>query len=527
MLQSLDDTIIALSTPSGPSLRTILRISGSNAFHSLNSIFIQELPNNTSKKRDTPPAHFRSAADIIEKTPTFRSIDGYIALRNEEAFIPVTLYIMKTPRSFTKEDVVEIHTIGSVHITEMILSEILSNNERIVSDKTKGCSCDNKQHDDRIGETTFKNKTNPTIRLAEPGEFTKRAFLNGRIDLTQAEAVMKVIRSNSDSEILAGISLLKGEIRFLVDSLRNQIIDLCGQIEASIDFSDQDISLIPHEEIKDRLHLIHNELLNLGSGKKSQREVNTEGINVMIYGRPNVGKSSLLNAFGPSIKTIVSDSPHTTRDSIKRTIKINNIFFNFFDNPGIDIDIENSESRNCFTEPDNINSKAMSKSKEALNYADVVIFVLDSSRGLTDTDKTLYGKLKEKRVIIVINKCDLLQKINLGELGNNVNVSSIIKTSTITREGIDNLKKELTDLVLKGQIDKSGSHVTMNTRQNLALASATNFIKYALNTTKEEESLEFIALDLRNALDALGEIVGHVLTDDILDKIFSEFCLGK
>ncbi|MGR3219953.1 MAG: hypothetical protein ACUZ8H_09080, partial [Candidatus Anammoxibacter sp.] len=241
MLSSLDDTIVALSTPSGHSLRAILRISGSDAFRSITHIFTKDLPPDRQSNNN-----FKSFDAEIEQTPTFRSINGYILVKKEQTRIPVTLYVMKAPHSFTKEDIVEIHTVGAAPIIDMILSEILFNQKTRLPDE----SC-------RI------------IRLADPGEFTKRAFLNGRIDLAQAEAVMRLIRSRSDSEVLAGMFLLNGEGRLLINDLRDQMVDLCSKIEASIDFSDQDILLISHEEIENQLHLIHQELLSLTFDNKA------------------------------------------------------------------------------------------------------------------------------------------------------------------------------------------------------------------------------------------------------------------
>lgn len=533
MRQSFDDTIIALSTPSGHSLRAILRISGPDAFHCVSNIFTYELPASChSNLRKTSISSLESCPNVVETTTTFRSVNGYIAIKREQIHIPVTLYIMRSPHSFTKEDVVEIHTIGSGPIIEMILSEILFGQKTVMSNNVKenhiaGNPFNGKPADGHIDRHGSNNDTNNTLRLAEPGEFTKRAFLNGRIDITQAEAVIKMIRSMSDSEIQAGIALLKGEMRSLIDDLRDQLVDLCGKIEVSIDFADQDIPLIAHEEIENCLNLINNKLLCLISENKSERKVFAEGINVILYGRPNVGKSSLLNAFDPDIKTIVSDLPHTTRDSIKRTIKIDNVCFNFFDNPGIDIVTESPENKYAIAETDDIHLKSISKSQESRDQADIIIFVLDGSCELKDIDRNLFDKIKEKGKIVVINKCDLPQKINLDGLNNNGNGFFAVNTDAVNGKGITDLKKELMNLVLKGYPDQSGLYLMANARQKMALNSAANFIDYAIKTTKSREGLEFIALDLRNSLDALGEIAGNVIADDILDKIFSEFCIGK
>lgn len=531
MLQNLEDTIVALSTPSGSSLRAILRISGPDALSCINKIFTRKLPANyLSKKKDGLPGDFRPLYDNTIEVAPYRSINGYIFAKKDAIYVPATLYVMKSPRSFTKEDVVEIHTIGSIPIVEMILSAVLFNMNSTISDDPNEKHIFNKYLPDNQNDSnTLNSKRSTKIRLAEPGEFTKRAFLNGRIDLTQAEAVLKIIRSKSDKEILVSNSLLKGEIRSLINDLREKLIKLCSKIEATIDFSDQDISLISYNEIENSLYFIQEKLTNLISEKKNERELNREGINVALVGRPNVGKSSLLNAFNPGIHTIVSDLPHTTRDSLRRTISINNICFNIFDNPGIDIDVttENLIDKNEDTNSNNINFKAISKSKESLEYADIVLFVLDGSTDLNDIDRSLFRQIKGKNKIIAINKDDLPMKIDLDELDCDNTPLSVIKTSAINKKGIDILKKELVNIVLNGHIDQSSTQIVTNTRHNIALTSASDFIDYALETTKNRESFEFIALDLRNAFDVLGEIIGNVITNDILDRIFEDFCVGK
>ena len=519
MHHSLEDTIIALSTPSGSSLRAILRISGPDALNCIDNLFIRELNPRfqtgwkTSSVDISPPlmhginkpsnTSFNSMSKYIsiKDAKTYTSINGYIVIEKEQTSIPVTLYIMKSPHSFTKEDVVEIHTFGAAPILEMILEEILF------------------------------GRTNGTVRMAEPGEFTKRAFLNGRIDLMQAESVMKIIRSKSDSEILAGMSLLNGKMRRLINETKDQLVNLCSRVEASIDFSDQDISLITSEEIENQISLILKELRQLIAGDKTEKQIFVDGVNVVLYGKPNVGKSSILNTLEPDIKAIVSESANTTRDSIRRSIKIDGVSFNFIDNPGVNTNligngmIDDGQNGNCHT----VAFKSFEKTQDSLNSADIILFVLDGSCELNDNDidRELFDKIKDRKKIVIVNKCDLPQKMNLDEINNGTDKFPVVITSTVTKTGISDMIKELLNFVVKGDVDQSGSRLIINTRQCSALNDAVRYLDYSLKTIKDHESDEFIALDLRNALDSLGEIAGSVITDDLLDKIFSEFCVGK
>lgn len=497
-----EDTIVGLSTPSGISLHAILRVSGRYALDCVSCIFI---PNPTESfaqywnpKVGATPNNPCTNSNLLKRAATYSSIKGYIFIAQEHISIPAALYLMKAPNSYTREDVVEIHTFGSPPLLEMILSELLSN-------------------------------TKQPVRIAEPGEFTKRAFLNGRIDLSQAEAVMRIIRSRTDAELHASMSHLNGRLKHLIIEIKEELLDLCSRIEASIDFSDQDISLISCIEIKQTLCLILNKLLQLISDRDSGgRDIFVEGINIALYGSPNVGKSSLLNTFNPPIKAIVSEFSHTTRDSVKRTIRIGDLDFNFIDNPGIDRMIDIIECGDCQDKGihTTLQSNSIARALKALDSADIILFVLDGSSGLNNTDINLFNRIKERKKIVVVNKVDLPQKINLSALANGKDGLTIVRTSTVTGEGLEELKKSIMKLALGG-IDQSGSHLIVNARQKTALHEMINFLNYAIKSAEDGESLDLIALDLRSALEALGEITGSVATDDILDKIFSDFCIGK
>lgn len=497
-----EDTIVGLSTPSGISLHAILRVSGRYALDCVSRIFTPNLTESFTQylnpKDATSPNNPHTNGNLLKKAATYSSIKGYIFIAQEHLYIPATLYIMKAPNSYTREDVVEIHTFGSPPLLEIILSGLLS----------------------------YKKQP---VRLAEPGEFTKRAFLNGRIDLSQAEAVMRIIRSQTDSELRSGMSHLNGRFKHLIMEIKEELIDLCSRIEASIDFSDQDITLISYIEIKHVLYSILNKLLQLTSDHDSgERHIFVEGINIVLYGSPNVGKSSLLNTFDPPIKAIVSEFPHTTRDSVKSTIRIEDLDLHFIDNPGIDRKIDIIGCGNCHdngidTRPQ---SYSIAKAFKAIDSADIVLFVLDGNSGLNDIDRYLFNKIKDLKKIVIVNKVDLPQNINLSELTDGKDDLTIVRTSTVTGEGLNRLKNAILKLALGG-IEQSGSQLMVNTRQKTALHKLINFLNYAIKSTEDGESFEFIVLDLRSGLESLGEITGDVVTDDILDKIFSDFCIGK
>ncbi len=502
-----EDTIIALSTPAGASLKAVLRISGPNALNCAGSVFscnVAPVDCRGNGARWKPGIN----PNILKEIETFTSVNGLILIENEQASIPANLYIMKAPRSFTREDVVEIHTFGAPPIIDMILNKLLSGG----------------QNRPIHGPNAVSQRQTGKARLAEPGEFTKRAFLNGRIDLAQAEAVMKLIRSKSDAEARAGMTLLNGNFSRVVHKIKDQLMDVCADVEASIDFSDQDISFISNNQIKEKLQNALEELNKLTGAEIKERRVYDQGINVAIYGKPNAGKSSLLNMLGPDIGSIVSDQPHTTRDLIKRKVKISNINFSFFDTAGIDQHHDNDNTRLLNA---NIKEQSMAKSNETIDYADLILFALDGSSHIDDINKQLYGKLTEKKKLIIVTKCDLPQKLDLGRFVTKEDRVSIINTSTVNGHGINELKKTLLEFAAKGSVEQAESYAVLNTRQTAVLNEAVNYITYALETTNADASLEFIALDLRNAMDSLGEITGNIVADDILDKIFSDFCIGK
>ncbi|MGQ3683870.1 MAG: tRNA uridine-5-carboxymethylaminomethyl(34) synthesis GTPase MnmE [Candidatus Loosdrechtia sp.] len=466
MFPEIQDTIIAASTPSGKSLCAIIRISGAEALYCIKDFFVSQ-----------------SNIDL-ELVPSYSSVKGHIHLTDEGVQIPVSLYVMRRPHSYTKEDVVEIHTIGSPVLVEMLLSFMVSKN--------------------------IQAKRN--LRLSEPGEFTKRAFLNGRIDLAQAEAVMRIIRARTDRELNIAVAHLTGDISLKIRSVLDDMISLCASVEAAIDFSDQDIELISTAEVMDGLKAAGMKLSGLLAQPETAK-IPSEGIMTVLYGKPNVGKSSLINALLGRKRSIICDMPGTTRDIITDTLKIDTLCFHLTDTAGVD------------DTNDIMVSMAMKNTRFVLKRAEIILLVLDCS---VDISVQLEG-LEEfpGKVIIVINKCDIREKRSCIELPERFRDYPFFYTSALTGEGLGELKEALVSYVLGGKINLAGDSSAITVRQKEALQHSLQSVELTVESVQGNEGFEFIALNLRTAIDALGEIIGEVTTEDILGKIFSEFCIGK
>ncbi|MCF6153880.1 MAG: tRNA uridine-5-carboxymethylaminomethyl(34) synthesis GTPase MnmE [Candidatus Brocadia sp.] len=468
MCSEIQDTIVAVSTPSGRSLHAIIKISGQEAIHCIKDFFV-------------------SASHIdLEITPSYSSVQGHLSIPGEYITIPVVLYVMRKPYSYTKEDVVEIHTIGSPPLLDMLLDALLS----------RGI------------------QTKRSIRLSQPGEFTKRAFLHGRIDLTQAEATMRIIRAQTDLELKAAIAHLTGDVSREIRRIQDDAISLCAHIEAAIDFSDQDIELIPATEIMNRLEAITTNISHFLNQPETTK-VLTEGIDTVLYGKPNVGKSSLINALLGKRRALVSDVPGTTRDVVTDILEIGGIRYKLADTAGVD-DTKGT-----------IISRAMEKAQSLLKRAQILLLVFDGSTNLSGQFLEMKSDDLTNNVIIIINKCDLPQKIPYYELPEEFKEYPIVHTSTLTGEGLERLKELLLETVMGGRINSSVAPPMLNARQREALQRCLQSVQQAMESARNNESYEFVALDLRTAIDTLGEIVGKATTEDILDNIFSGFCIGK
>jgi tRNA modification GTPase len=455
----IDDTIAAIATAVGEAGLSVIRISGPEAFTIADQCFA---PLGSSSSKPSQAATHTVHYGHIVKAGT--KIDE------------VLLTVLRSPRSFTREDVVEISCHGGMIPTKLVLDTIL-----------------------RAG-----------ARLADPGEFTKRAFLNGRIDLTQAEAVADVIHAKTDLALRAANEQLAGKLSRRIEQLRNDMINILAHVEAHIDFPDEDIAPDTLTSLTNKLDAgiaFMDQLL----ATAPEGQLLRTGVRTAIIGRPNAGKSSLLNCLLGKDRAIVSATAGTTRDTIEETANIRGIPIVFVDTAGL------RDSQ------DQIEQEGIRRSQESAERADLILHVVDTSQGLSDLENDLVEQHADRPRIIVLNKCDLERTNDLSES----QVTQAVKISCQTGEGLETLKNQIKATVWSGNVAAEMSEVTINSRHQDALQRAREATLTTSNALKEGLTLELVALDLRIAVSAIGEIVGKTTTDDLLDKIFSEFCLGK
>lgn len=455
------DTICGIATPLGEGGISIIRVSGSDSLKVINKIF-----------------KGKNSSDILDmKSYTMRY--GYICDIDSKVEIDeVIISYMKGPRSFTAEDVVEVNCHGGVVSTGRVLEEII-----------------------KAG-----------ARIAEPGEFTKRAFLNGRIDLSQAEAVMDIIRAKTDLSMKSAVMQSNGALSKEIGKLREYMLNTLALIEYSVDFTEDDEE--PDETIpirvQEQLTVAIEDMKKLLEGANEGRIIR-DGLKLAIIGKPNVGKSSLLNCLLKEKRAIVTDIPGTTRDIIEEFISLDGIPVKITDTAGI------RETE------DEVEKIGVEKSREKIDEADLVVLMLDSSRPLEDEDREIIEKVKDKKYVVLMNKNDLEKKISDEDIKE---LKNIIYISAKTGFGIDELKKKVKDLFFNGEVD-SESMIISNNRHKQALYRALENCEEALDRVKSNEYLDLISIYVTSALKALGEITGSELEEDLINKIFSEFCVGK
>lgn len=448
----MNDTIAAISTTTGVGAISIIRLSGVEALEIASKVFNKDLT-----KVESHTIHY-----------------GFIK-KDNETIDEVLVSVMKAPKTFTKEDIVEINCHGGVATTNKVLELLLDNG----------------------------------ARLAEPGEFTKRAFLNGRIDLLEAEATMDLISSKTDKARKISINTLTGETSNLIKELRNELVGIISNIEVNIDYPEyEDIEELTNEKILPSINNFKKELIDIIK-KSEDSKVVKEGIKVGIIGKPNVGKSSLLNSLLEEEKAIVTDIPGTTRDTVEGSLIFDGIMLNIVDTAGI------REAN------DVVEKIGVEKSLKIIDTSDLVIFILNNNEELSEEEKELLNKLDNKKKIVVVNKIDLENKLDKSLLKDYIEIS--VKENI----GINKIKDEIKRLFNIGDINANDMTYLSNARSISLLHKALKSIEEAIKEAEEGSPIDIVEFSLKDAWNSLGEVIGETYTDELLDELFSRFCLGK
>ena len=455
-------TIASISTAPGIGGIGIIRMSGEDTFKILDKIFIQK------NKED------------IEKIKGYSIKYGHI-VENEKIIDEVLVSYFKAPKSYTTENMCEINSHGGNIIVKKILELCLENG----------------------------------AKLAEPGEFTKRAFLNGRIDLTQAESVIDVINAKSEREAKAGIKQLEGDLSNKINNIKQQILDIMVNIEVSIDYPEyDDIEEVQNKQVLEMLENIEKELNDLVKSFENGKMIK-EGIRTAIIGKPNAGKSSLLNAILKEDRAIVTEYEGTTRDTIEEFVTVNGVPLKLVDTAGI---------REATDEVEKI---GINKAKKIAEEADLVIAIFDCSKELTEEDKKILNIIKNKKSIIILNKIDLYKKISKNDQMLTSVSKKIIEISALNKEGIENIYNSISEMFNLNEINLDNEILITNIRHKDLINKALEKIQETKTTIKNNMPIDIIAIYIKDILEALGSITGEEVSEDIINEIFSKFCLGK
>ena len=457
------DTIAAISTPPGEGGIGIVRLSGDEALEIAEKVYRQG-----NKRLSDQPSHTIHYGNLFNP-------------KTDEKIDEVMVTIMKAPKTYTREDIVEINTHGGVLVTNKVLQTVLA----------------------------------AGARLAEPGEFTKRAFLNGRIDLSQAEAVMDVIRAKTDSAMHNAISQLDGNLSNLISDIRQEILNTLAQVEVNIDYPEYDdveemTSKLMQEKAAEVKKQVEGILETAQQGK-----ILRDGLATAIIGRPNVGKSSLLNAFARSEKAIVTDIAGTTRDVIEEFVNVKGVPLKLIDTAGI------RETE------DVVEAIGVTRSKKAIEEAELVLLVFDQSQKLTDEDFEMMDLTENKERIIILNKMDLVQELNVDKLLEKVDPKSVISVSVTTNTGINDVEQAIVDLFFQGKTGEKDATYISNIRHISLLEQAVDALQEVINGIEFGMPVDLVQIDLTRAWDALGEVTGESVQDELITQLFSQFCLGK
>lgn len=456
------DTITSISTPMGEGAIGIVRLSGPQAVEIADKLYKgKHLLNDV-------PSHTINYGHIIDP-------------ESKEVVEEVMVSVLRAPKTFTREDIIEINCHGGILTINRVLELTM----------TYGA------------------------RMAEPGEFTKRAFLNGRIDLSQAEAVMDFIRSKTDRASKVAMNQIEGRLSDLIKKQRQSILEILAQVEVNIDYPEYDdvedatteFLLEQSKEIKQEI----NRLLDTGAQGKIMRE----GLSTVIVGKPNVGKSSMLNNLIQDNKAIVTEVAGTTRDVLEEYVNVRGVPLRLVDTAGI-------------RETEDIVEKiGVERSRKALSQADVILFVLNNNEALTQEDYTLYEVVKNEDVIVIVNKMDLEQNIDINEVKDMIGDTPLIQTSMLKQEGIDELEIQIRDLFFGGEVQNQDMTYVSNSRHISLLKQARQTIQDAIDAAESGVPMDMVQIDLTRTWEILGEIIGETASDELIDQLFSQFCLGK
>ncbi len=456
------DTITSISTPMGEGAIGIVRLSGPQAVEIADKLYKgKHLLNDV-------PSHTINYGHIIDP-------------ESKEVVEEVMVSVLRAPKTFTREDIIEINCHGGILTINRVLELTM----------TYGA------------------------RMAEPGEFTKRAFLNGRIDLSQAEAVMDFIRSKTDRASKVAMNQIEGRLSDLIKKQRQSILEILAQVEVNIDYPEYDdvedatteFLLEQSKEIKQEI----NHLLDTGAQGKIMRE----GLSTVIVGKPNVGKSSMLNNLIQDNKAIVTEVAGTTRDVLEEYVNVCGVPLRLVDTAGI-------------RETEDIVEKiGVERSRKALSQADLILFVLNNNEALTQEDYTLYEVVKNEDVIVIVNKMDLEQNIDINEVKDMIGDTPLIQTSMLKQEGIDELEIQIRDLFFGGEVQNQDMTYVSNSRHISLLKQARQTIQDAIDAAESGVPMDMVQIDLTRTWEILGEIIGETASDELIDQLFSQFCLGK
>ncbi len=456
-----EDTIAALSTPLGTGGIGIIRISGEKTFEVVSKIFVSAKPMNNIA------SHSITYGKIVD--PVTKAVIDEVLLTK-----------MCKPKTFTREDVIEINCHGGIVVINRVLELLL-----------------------KYG-----------ARPAEAGEFTKRAFLNGRIDLSQAEAIIDLINSKTVESSKAAINHLEGRLSKKLKEIRAILVELLAHIEVTVDYPEHDIEEITGEKVLDSLKLIKSELVTLA--KTFERgKILREGINIVIAGKPNVGKSSLLNQLAGSTRAIVTEIPGTTRDTIEEYVNIKGIPAKITDTAGI----RSTE--------DVVEKIGVDKAYKAINDADLIIMVIAADTGILQEDAEVLESIKGKKSLVMINKTDLVDKLKVDEIRKQINVDIVIEASVINEQGVDVLEDKVAELFFKGDISQNDEILLTNARHKNLVDQSINAIDQALNSFDMGMPLDMVTIDIKNSAECIGQITGESIDEAVMHNIFSRFCIGK